>query len=303
MSYILDALRKSETERQQGRVPDLAQSVQMVHKPRRKPIPLAIWVALGFFVNALVLAVIFWPGTGFLASAVDAKTDSASTVSENKETSKTADSAEPPQTEIGVTSPVTRSQADNAKIQTIPDFPTGSDPAKQAPPPDTTARNNAGEAIVPMTDQSTVASQSAQPSQGPPNTGQQSDEIGVDYVAGANQQEQQATLIVPDRSQNRMPTFQGSSQNAGQTAQPLTAEHLVEKQLAYQRRIPTLRFSSHIYASDPASRRVTINGHYLRAGDSFDGIRVEAINSNGVILSAYGESFRVGVVSDWVSPR
>jgi len=52
MSYILDALRKSETERRQGRIPDLGQQVQLIHKPRKKSIPILVWVALGLVLNA-----------------------------------------------------------------------------------------------------------------------------------------------------------------------------------------------------------------------------------------------------------
>ncbi|WP_100640535.1 general secretion pathway protein GspB [Marinobacter salexigens] len=61
MSYILDALRKSETERRQGKVPDLAQQVQLIHRPKKKRVSPVVWVALALMVNALVLAVVFWP--------------------------------------------------------------------------------------------------------------------------------------------------------------------------------------------------------------------------------------------------
>ncbi|WP_278801889.1 general secretion pathway protein GspB [Marinobacter nauticus] len=61
MSYILDALRKSEAERRQGRAPDLGQPVQMVYRPKRKPVSAVVWVALALLVNAGVLAWLFWP--------------------------------------------------------------------------------------------------------------------------------------------------------------------------------------------------------------------------------------------------
>lgn len=64
MSYILDALRKSESERQQGRVPDLGQQVQMIHRPRKAGIPVSVWVAIGLAMNAAVLALVFWPQAG-----------------------------------------------------------------------------------------------------------------------------------------------------------------------------------------------------------------------------------------------
>lgn len=60
MSYVLDALRKSETERRQGKVPDLGQQVQLIHRPKKRTSPV-VWVALALLVNAGVLAVVFWP--------------------------------------------------------------------------------------------------------------------------------------------------------------------------------------------------------------------------------------------------
>ena len=61
MSYILDALRKSETERRQGKAPDLGQQVQMVYQPRKKPVSAVVWVALALLVNAGVVAYVMWP--------------------------------------------------------------------------------------------------------------------------------------------------------------------------------------------------------------------------------------------------
>jgi general secretion pathway protein B len=70
MSYILDALRKSEVERRQGQAPDIGQSVQMVYKPRKKPVPAAFWLTLALLLNAGVLGYVFWPEIrGGLASA------------------------------------------------------------------------------------------------------------------------------------------------------------------------------------------------------------------------------------------
>lgn len=66
MSYILDALRKSESERQQGRIPDLGQQVQLIHRPRKRTVPVAVWICLGLVLNAAVLALVFWPEQGLV---------------------------------------------------------------------------------------------------------------------------------------------------------------------------------------------------------------------------------------------
>lgn len=62
MSYILDALRKSEAERRQGKAPDLGQQMQVVYRPKNKPVSAMLWVALALLINAAVLAYVFWPG-------------------------------------------------------------------------------------------------------------------------------------------------------------------------------------------------------------------------------------------------
>lgn len=64
MSYILEALKKSESERNQGRVPHLGQQMRMVHRKRKRGIPAVAWVAIALTLNAAILAVLFWPGVG-----------------------------------------------------------------------------------------------------------------------------------------------------------------------------------------------------------------------------------------------
>lgn len=262
MSYILDALRKSESDRQQGRVPDLAQSVQMVHKPRRRSMPVGGWVAIALVFNGLILAAIFWPGSGFLASSVD-KQASASPVAD--ETPKVS--------------------AKEAATQTV--VPEESKPAAQSQQQAAAdTQDEAPTVITPSTSREEPAATYA--------------EEEYPEAVGASTASDEPTLIVPSQPDASTPALPASSFDF---ADGPPVEHLVEKPIAFQRKIPDLHFSSHIYASDPAARRVMINGNYLRPGDSFSGIRVEAITSDGVILSAYGETFRVGVVRDWTSPR
>ena len=74
MSYILDALKKSESERQQGRVPDLGQQIRMIHRGRKRGIPAAAWLTLALVINAVVLMILFWPERGLW---VDESADAA----------------------------------------------------------------------------------------------------------------------------------------------------------------------------------------------------------------------------------
>lgn len=275
MSYILDALRRSESERQQGRVPDLANSVQMVHKPKRRALPVGVWVAMALFFNGAILAVIFWPGSGFLASTVD---------------NHTAEPAVEPTPEPSIA-------AIEPAAKTVPVHGAESEPKLDPQPVKMTSMK--GESAAQDASQIVGEPMLITPSS------TYSDEVYPEAEAGLIVSDE-PTLIVPSPriSQEREVPGSGTSEVPKYDfADGPPVEHLVEKPPAFQRSIPDLRFSSHIYASDPSARRVMINDNYLRPGDTFSGIRVEAITADGVVLSAYGETFRVGVVRDWISPR
>jgi len=241
MSYILDALRKSETERRQGRVPDLGQQVQLIHRPKKKRVSPALWVSLALLLNAAVLAFVFWPGTPLpwvveSQSEAPAAPDKA-TVPEPVPV-PTATEAEP------------TSEDPVAETGAIPE----PDPVQATPSP--------------------IASE-------PP-------------VAESRDR---ATVIVPSSAISETAVRMVEQEQAGRVP------HLVELPLSFQKSVPDLTFNSHIYSSSPASRRVMINDTYLRVGDTFEGLRVDDITEEGVVLSRDGRRFRVGVVRDWVSPR
>ena len=130
-------------------------------------------------------------------------------------------------------------------------------------------------------------------------------------VATAPGASETSTIITPSVITPAAPTVITPSTASDNGGTPVLPEaeftgrvpHLVELPVSFQKSIPDLIFNSHIYSSDPAARRVMINDRYLRPGDSFDGIRVETITEDGVVLSKQGQRFRVGSVRDWVSPR
>ncbi|PCM45701.1 general secretion pathway protein GspB [Marinobacter sp. ANT_B65] len=231
MSYILDALRKSETERRQGKVPDLGQQVQLIHRPKKRRISPVLWVALALLVNAVVLAVLFWPerisDSGTEPGALETAPEQVPTIA-------------PPPTQI---------------------------PAASEPPVEVVSQAQPERASEPL----------------------------------AEPVRERPTIITPSLPQKRQaPLYSRDAPGAGAGAR---VPHLVELPLSFQKSIPDLMFNSHIYATDPYSSRVMINGHYLRQGESFSGITVEEVTEDGVVLSKQGRKFRVGIVRDWVSPR
>jgi general secretion pathway protein B len=55
--------------------------------------------------------------------------------------------------------------------------------------------------------------------------------------------------------------------------------------------VPQLRLDLHAYAERPEDRWVLINMHRLREGDSLEGVHVEHITPDGVVLSYRGSQF------------
>ncbi|KPQ01416.1 general secretion pathway protein GspB [Marinobacter sp. HL-58] len=248
MSYILDALRKSENERRQGRVPDLGQQVQMIHKPRKKSVPVLVWVAIGLVLNAGILVWAFWP--------------------ENNRLSAGEPSGQP---------------VEAPQVAEAEPAATAPEPVQSAPEP------------IPEVRPAEASSRES-------DTLANAIEIPVPTVSGTQpgDSRERPTVIVPTP---REPSAVNPSESVDNDTTAERTPHLVELPLSFQKRVPDLIFNSHIYASEPSSRRVMINDHYLKPGESFSGIAVERITEEGVELSMDGRRFRVGVVRNWVSPE
>ena len=67
-----------------------------------------------------------------------------------------------------------------------------------------------------------------------------------------------------------------------------------------QRQIPDLKFSSHLYADDSSFRMVNINGNMFHEGDIIaEGIQLERISEEGVVLNYLHYTFEISVIRDW----
>ena len=64
--------------------------------------------------------------------------------------------------------------------------------------------------------------------------------------------------------------------------------------------VPHYEFSTHVYASDPSKRAVTMNGKRYMEGDTLDpNVRIKEITETGVLLDVYGQTVAVDVLQDW----
>jgi len=69
--------------------------------------------------------------------------------------------------------------------------------------------------------------------------------------------------------------------------------------IGFQRSIPELTFNSHIYSEQAGARRVMINNFYLREGQSFNGLDLIEIGEVYIKVSKDGTLFKLPVLRDW----
>ena len=260
MSYILEALRKSETERRQGQVPDIGSSVQMIHNPHKPGSSSILWgVVIALLVNAVVLTWFFWP-----------KDEVRAVVSPSVSRSQ---DPEEDLTSSRLLAPVESVRSGRAPHQVVvPEVAEGnytSQKPRLLDLQETPVEEDRGASAVKATES------------------QPASESGRAVVSLATVQ----------------PGQDGAEASEAPSATSLGAPSLGSLPASFQRRIPDLTFNSHIFSSSPGSRRVMINDQYLREGASFEGILVEQITEDGVILSLNGESFSISVVRNWNRPR
>ena len=110
-------------------------------------------------------------------------------------------------------------------------------------------------------------------------------------------------LITPQDVYRRSPTDSGTLNQELRTER-LNWDQPVKKITALptniQRQIPDLRFSSHLYADDNRFRMVNINGNMFQEGDYIaEGIRLERISEEGVVLNYLHYTFEISVIRDW----
>ncbi|MFT4714808.1 MAG: general secretion pathway protein B [Candidatus Azotimanducaceae bacterium] len=232
MSYILDALKKSENERQSQDLPDInavheRPHLQSVNKQKKWPIILIVILILnvaGFWF--------VWQRTPPM-NETSAKTPEVSTILE--------DSVFKDTTETG-----------HVSQQKLPDI-----------------------IVTPL---------------------------GVQNGA-------REILITPQDAYRKSPSTSSAPYQVQDSEQdlinkPLAADRPVKRITALptniQRQIPDLKFSSHLYADDDSFRMVNINGNMFHEGDYIaEGIRLERISEEGVVLAYLHYTFEISVIRDW----
>lgn len=295
MSYILDALKKSESERQRQSGPALFE-VKLA-PPRHR---FAIWaVPLGALlaVNLLVIGWMLSRGAGSRTTPSPAQTSAAATAPAITPAVTPAVAAAAGATDLPRPAPAPATPAPSVPSPVSPmtrfgAMPSGAPPSQTAaggmPSGETTASAGAGSA-PPAGEASPDDAHQSPETSGEPG-------VSPDDLAPAVEPRRAST----DASALR-PAQPGSDESARHPTQPApgvirsTSSGLPTYQDAAASPgagIPQLRLDFHVYSTEASERFVFVNMQLLHEGDSLpSGVHVEHITPDGAILSYRGREF------------
>jgi len=275
MSYILEALNKSEQERQRGSVPNL-QSVQVSTRPpvRKR----TRWI--GLFIALLIVSAasfVYWlqPWKTEILNKQDVTISSKAPVPETVATPSPAKLPQPKLTQPSVKPKdaipaasglvLTKPSPEQIERTTKPVIKPVKPVARQKKPKAVVSKKKAMEPL-------------------PADTARQWQKITPSSTSQAaavkKQPHPQQAKPQPD-SRPRLPTA-------------------AELPVAIQRGLPGIRISAHIYSDKPASRMVIINDKTVREGETVaGGVTIEEITREGVIFRFQARRFRMSKLKVW----
>lgn len=294
MSYVLDALKRSEQDRKQGQVPNLNDQGALLHLAQPKK-PLWPLVLIGVLVlNAGVFLYLHWSGQQ--GQAVSPSGNAGPTQA------PTSPAAESPARRLNSTvgpapspSPVQGpepTQTAAPVVQRIAEKPV-SVADKNI---DWAAREREAKRLIKASEQGGgLVAESAKAIRIDPQVASVSPDKTYDVI--------KPKAVPPGGA---LP-FPESSEAAVEYTdiEPAPEQDyshvpfLYEMDARQQPRVPKLKFNSHIYSDQPDARRVMINNIYLREGQSLSGLDVVQIGEANIVFKKGDALFKLPAMRDW----
>jgi len=305
MSFVLDALKRSEQDRNQGEMPNLLDNGNLVHlsRPKKQWWPYVLIAVL--LVNAAVFLYISMPSDQ-LASVESVDTNSQSS---NSQTSKSngarpsavlagtkklmtdSDQAEKMNTDIALEAPVSRS-SQTKKTGEI-DWAERERKAKDM----IAAHKAKEEQSYPTTD----LPLRIDPSSGTRSAMYQNASLASDSeyeIIAPKKSESRSALAFPEVEET-VPVIELVASESDKASSYEDVRFLYELDARSRPSVPNLNFNSHIYSQSPSARRVMINNIYLREGQQFMGLEVIEIGEFNIVFEKDGQMFKLPAMRDW----
>ncbi len=256
MSFILDALKKSERERQKQSAPAL---FEVKVAPPRNRFP--VWAVVIGVLLAVNMGVVLW-----LLLRNTSKAEEAREV--------TAANAPPA---------ATQQASPQSQVYTPPPAPAPYTPPAdyRAPPPAYDDSGSGESAAAKVFSRQRAA-----------NNEPLLQETAPPAESVLNPEDYEPAREAPQRAA-RQPASTAEPEESGPPARNTSGVPTYQDAAAMPGlNVPQLRLDLHVYDPDPASSFVFVNMQKLKQGDSFDqGVRVESITPDGAILSYRGVRF------------
>jgi general secretion pathway protein B len=263
MSYILDALKKSEKERQKSTVPDpLEIHDYITHEPKRR---IPAWAYVLSVAAIMSIGLLLYWGNPWQSK----KTENTRIVSGEKSVAlNTPASPSPDQP---------KNDTQKAVIAEKEKEPESKHPAlaKAAQPVRRSGKNETVQTAATSTEKmKEKRGQSGEPSKSP--------------AAAANESQhmvQAAPVPAEQKAESQTP--------APDTTKIYTISELP---LALQQSLPAFTISAFLYSDDPGARMVRVNGKMMREGDSLaEGLKLNEIRQNELIFGYQHYRVRLGI--------
>lgn len=326
MSYILDALRKSEQERQRGTTPGLATTHA---PPRARKSGRAVWpwlLAAALLTNAGVLVWWLepWKGKAPTGSVADLRTATPVPPDKASASAGDRDAKESEAPSVPAEKRQTGTQATSERgLPPSPEDARGSDASKSSTglarkpadrPADPAARPGgtaSSGAAVPRFSQA-KAGEPVKPDPALPGGSPVLQSV-LPNRAGEPSKTEEPRRAAPQPSQPPaaaappaplVPPTGASDSGLMEDLKPLISETRPARKepdfrqipASLRNTIPKISLSFLVYSDKPSERRVTINGKVLREGDEVsEGLKLEQITQEGAVLSYRGFQFHKGV--------
>lgn len=268
MSYILEALNKSEKERQGRAVPDLQTQPTLypgVSRSRTGRPKNSVRRLLSTLLAAALGITAVWTFRHHIPVALEIKITNQAALQKNLTASPILDRV------------IQEEQAYPAQETALsgePEAPSAGSPPltmqQQAPIPETPA----GERSFDLEEQP--------------------EEIIEPASALAIDQAKQAVVSPENIELQPAPIILAENTNSGPTLSAPAIPFLEDLPALIKTDLPKLKFAGHTYSATPKNRMIIINNSIKRQGDPVGpGLRLEEINWNGVILNFKGTRFQV----------
>ncbi len=265
MSYILEALKKSQHERELGQVPTLEKAPFATESVRGRPGPW-LMAAVGLAMLAVLIALYAALRAG---PSGPATTEQAAAPPESATEAAAAPAAVAPAQIAAPATEVVPAVAEPAKgpavsAAPVPDAEPVEEPESQAPPPASRSRKRDG----------------GIPSR--PAISQIPEDLRQD-VEAFKEELRQELAGTKDKQKPRA---------TAKASEPEVPPQELRLPPDVQKRLPRFLMSAHVYDKTPAKRFVLINNLKTREGEtSREGIKVEEILPDGAVLSYTGHRF------------